>query len=172
VRGGTQASTPNSGRHTNNSLTDSPRTPHRFPHEGPELVIDGFSGHTRDAGVTVTLSLYAAAQHFSHARATKIRRDEVVGEGRGVRSSAYRPRLGGRAPTVPRFCTMVMPPCEFGGRGGQDTARMDPPAIVGKFVEATTDSSGPLFSERSRTSSESSGRQMGPAGQRRGAAVF
>ena len=67
---------------------------------------------------------------------------------------------------------MVGLPCEFGGGDGQDTARMDPPAIVGKFVEATTDSSGPLFSERSGTSSESSGRQMGPAGQRRGAAVF
>lgn len=55
MRGGTQGPTPNSDRHTNNSLTDSPRTPHRFPREGPQLVFDGSSGHTRDVGVTATL---------------------------------------------------------------------------------------------------------------------
>jgi hypothetical protein len=136
--------------------------PHRFSREAHELVIDGSSGHTHDAGVTVTRSFCAATQLFSHARATKIRGDEVVGEERGARSSTYRPRLGGRAPTVPRFCAMVVPPCEFGGRGGQDTARMDPPAIVGKFVEATTDNPGPWFSERSGTPSGAAAAKWAP----------
>jgi hypothetical protein len=57
---------------------------------------------------------------------------------------------------------MVVPPCEFGGRGGQDTARMDPPTIVGKFVEATTDSPGPWFSERSGTPSGAAAAKWAP----------
>jgi hypothetical protein len=108
VCGGARGPTLDSGHHTSNSSTDSPRTPHRFSREAHELVIDGSSGHTHDAGVTVTRSLCAATQLFSHARATKIRGDEVVGEERGARSSTYRPRLGGRAPTVPGFCAITV----------------------------------------------------------------
>jgi hypothetical protein len=67
----------------------------------------------------------------------------VVGEKEWVWSAAYRPQLGVRVPTAPGFCAMDRLPCGFGRRSGQDAARRDPPAIVGKFVEAATDGSGP-----------------------------
>jgi hypothetical protein len=67
----------------------------------------------------------------------------VVGEKEWVWHMAYKPQSGVRVPTAPGFCAMDRPPCGFGGRSGQDAARRDPPAIIGKFVEAATDGPGP-----------------------------